>query len=67
MEDGNEMHQRHRSGCVVVAMLADGAMVRHSQDPDGLRLRFATAEWDAFVDGSKNNEFDREDPLLAWR
>jgi hypothetical protein len=51
---------------VAVAMLAEGAIVRHGQDPDGPRLRFATAEWDAFVDGSKNNESDREESLFAW-
>ncbi|WP_433239324.1 DUF397 domain-containing protein [Streptosporangium sp. CA-135522] len=38
---------------------ADLIVVRDSKDPDGPKLFFTPAEWDAFVDGVKANEFDR--------
>jgi hypothetical protein len=31
--------------------------VRDSKDPDGPKLFFTTAEWDAFLNGVKANEF----------
>jgi Domain of unknown function (DUF397) len=34
-------------------------MVRDSKDPDGPKLAFTTAEWDAFTAGVKDGEFDR--------
>jgi hypothetical protein len=45
--------------CVEVA--GDGAtvLVRDSKNPGGPRLRFTRAEWQAFLAGAKNNEFDR--------
>ncbi|GGP01573.1 DUF397 domain-containing protein [Nonomuraea glycinis] len=33
--------------------------VRDSKDPDGPKLFFTPAEWDAFLNGVKANEFDR--------
>ncbi|MFG1877855.1 DUF397 domain-containing protein [Sphaerisporangium sp. NPDC049003] len=33
--------------------------VRDSKNPDGPKLFFTPAEWDAFVNGVKANEFDR--------
>lgn len=33
--------------------------VRDSKDPDGPTLFFTPAEWDAFLDGVKADEFDR--------
>ncbi|WP_449063308.1 DUF397 domain-containing protein [Planomonospora algeriensis] len=33
-------------------------LVRDSKDPDGPVLAFTPSEWDAFVDGVKNGEFD---------
>ncbi|MEV4247935.1 DUF397 domain-containing protein [Streptosporangium canum] len=33
--------------------------VRDSKDPEGPKLFFTPAEWDAFVNGVKANEFDR--------
>ncbi|MDP9867149.1 MULTISPECIES: DUF397 domain-containing protein [Streptosporangium] len=33
--------------------------VRDSKDPDGPKLFFTPAEWDAFVKGVKADEFDR--------
>ena len=57
--------------CVEVAELKDVAdgpghkaehaeliAVRDSKDPDGPKLFFTPAEWDAFVDGVKADEFD---------
>ncbi|GGL42178.1 DUF397 domain-containing protein [Planomonospora parontospora] len=36
-------------------------LVRDSKDPDGPVLAFTPSEWDAFVDGVKNGEFDDQD------
>lgn len=48
------------SGCVTVAELADGTrLVRDSkQGESGPILSFTRAEWDAFLDGARNGEFD---------
>ncbi|GID97374.1 DUF397 domain-containing protein [Amorphoplanes digitatis] len=46
------------NNCVEVALLEDGAAVRHSKDPYGPALVFTTAEWAAFVGGAKDGEFD---------
>ena len=37
--------------CVEVAFDADTVYVRDSKDPDGPRLRFDAAEWNAFRQG----------------
>jgi len=45
--------------CVEAADLPDGRVgVRHSQDPDGLVLRFTSAEWHAFLGGVRAGKFD---------
>lgn len=45
--------------CVEVAFLAGGATaVRDSKNPDGPVLTFTPDEWDAFVEGAKDGEFD---------
>lgn len=45
--------------CVEVAELPDGGRaVRDSKDREGPVLRFTPAEWNAFLDGVKANEFD---------
>jgi Domain of unknown function (DUF397) len=45
--------------CVEVADLPDGAVgVRNSRDPEGAVLRFTPDEWQAFVGGARNGEFD---------
>jgi hypothetical protein len=46
------------SACVEVAVLSNGYAVRNSTDPDGPVLFFTQAEWDAFVGGAKDGEFD---------
>ncbi|WP_147944534.1 DUF397 domain-containing protein [Microbispora sp. CSR-4] len=45
--------------CVEVAMLPDGHVgVRDSKNPGGPALVFTPAEWDAFIGGVKDGEFD---------
>ena len=52
--------------CVEFAHLPGGRVaVRHSREPDGPALVFSPAEWDAFLAGAKDGEFDR--PALALR
>ncbi|GLY95732.1 DUF397 domain-containing protein [Actinoplanes sp. NBRC 103695] len=52
-----------RSGlenCVEVAFLTEGEVaVRDSKNPAGAALRFTPAEWDAFIGGAKDGEFDK--------
>ena len=43
---------------VEVAFVDQAIAVRDSQDPDGPALIFTAAEWDAFVGGAKDGEFD---------
>ena len=44
---------------VEISRLGDGGMaVRDSKDPEGPILFFTPAEWDAFVGGVKDGEFD---------
>jgi hypothetical protein len=43
-----------------VGRVAYGSLaVRDSTDPDGPKLRFTLAEWQAFISGAKDGEFDR--------
>lgn len=44
--------------CVEVAFVGDAIAVRDSNTPDGPVLIFTPNEWDAFVDGAKDGEFD---------
>jgi len=45
--------------CVEVAGLTGGGIgVRDSKDPAGPILRFTPGEWDAFLGGARNGEFD---------
>jgi hypothetical protein len=44
--------------CVEVAFVDGAIVVRDSKDPSGSVLVFTAAEWDAFVDGAKDGEFD---------
>ncbi|WP_067504761.1 DUF397 domain-containing protein [Actinoplanes sp. TFC3] len=43
---------------VEVALLDNGVAVRDSRTPEGDVLFFTPAEWDAFVGGAKDGEFD---------
>jgi Domain of unknown function (DUF397) len=45
--------------CVEAASLPDeGIGVRDSKDPGGPVLRFTSGEWNAFLAGARNGEFD---------
>ena len=44
--------------CVEVAFVNDAIAVRDSKNQDGAVLIFTAAEWDAFVGGAKDGEFD---------
>lgn len=44
--------------CVEVAFVDGAIAVRDSKNPGGPVLVFTPAEWDAFVDGAKDGEFD---------
>jgi hypothetical protein len=44
--------------CVEVAFVDDAIAVRDSRTPDGPILIFTQAEWEAFVGGAKDGEFD---------
>jgi hypothetical protein len=44
--------------CVEVAFVDGGVAVRDSKDPTGPVLIFTAPEWDAFVAGTKDGEFD---------
>ncbi|HZN18250.1 MAG TPA: DUF397 domain-containing protein [Micromonosporaceae bacterium] len=45
--------------CVEVAQLNDAVAVRDSKHPTGPVLVFTTDEWEAFVGGAKEGEFDQ--------
>jgi Domain of unknown function (DUF397) len=45
--------------CVEMAGLPNGGVaVRNSRDPGGPVLEFTQGEWDAFLHGAKDGEFD---------
>ena len=46
------------NNCVEIAFLDNIVAVRHSKNPTGPALIFTPSEWDAFVAGTKNGEFD---------
>jgi Domain of unknown function (DUF397) len=48
--------------CVEVSASTDGnhVFVRNTRDRDSAVLDFTPSEWDAFLDGARAGEFDRE-------
>ena len=44
--------------CVEVAFVPGAVAVRDSKNPSGPALLFTIDEWDAFVGGAKDGEFD---------
>jgi len=48
----------YTDNCVEVAFVGGAIAVRDSKDPSGGVLVFTPGEWDAFVDGAKDGEFD---------
>jgi hypothetical protein len=61
--EGAEWRKSDRSGpysdnCVEVAFVDNAIAVRDSKHPTGPVLLFTAGEWDAFVGGAKDGEFD---------
>jgi hypothetical protein len=61
--EGAIWQKSNRSGpysddCVEVAFVDDAVAVRDSKNQDGPVLLFTHSEWDAFVAGAKDGEFD---------
>jgi hypothetical protein len=48
-------------GVEVMHSVAGYVLVRHGSDPDGPRHRFTRQEWEAFMAGVRNREFDLPD------
>jgi hypothetical protein len=46
------------NGCVEVALLGNEVAVRNSKDRSGPVVVFTAMEWDAFLRGAKDGEFD---------
>jgi hypothetical protein len=44
--------------CVEIAFVDGAIAMRDSKHPDGPVLLFTAEEWDAFVEGAKDGEFD---------
>ena len=58
-----EWRKSTRSGpftdnCVEVAFVGEAIAVRDSKNPGAAPLIFTPGEWDAFVGGAKDGEFD---------
>jgi hypothetical protein len=47
--------------CVEVAFTEAGVLVRHSRNPTGPMLTFTQSEWQAFLTGTHNGEFNLPD------
>ncbi|WP_322780916.1 DUF397 domain-containing protein, partial [Frankia sp. Cas4] len=45
--------------CVEVAVADEGVFVRDSKNPSGPILAFTGGEWEAFLAGARDGEFDR--------
>ena len=48
----------YSDNCVEIAFVDKAIAMRDSKHPDGPVLLFTQAEWDAFVLGAKDGEFD---------
>ncbi|MFC4589171.1 DUF397 domain-containing protein [Sphaerisporangium corydalis] len=46
------------SNCVTVAVTDGMVAVRDSKNPDSPVLLYTESEWQAFINGAKNGEFD---------
>lgn len=44
--------------CVEVAPTGSGVAIRDSKDPEGAILRYSKDEWNTFLSGAKNGDFD---------
>lgn len=50
----------YAGNCVEANLAADRIRIRDSKHPKGAVLNFTPAEWDAFIGGVRNGEFDRK-------
>jgi len=48
--------------CVEVSLAAGAVLMRHSHDPQGPMLSFSHSEWEAFLTGVRDGEFDTAAP-----
>jgi hypothetical protein len=48
----------YSDNCVEVAFVDGAIAMRDSKNPSGSVLIFTPSEWDAFVEGAKDGEFD---------
>lgn len=46
--------------CVEVSFVGEFVLMRHSRSPQGPTLSFSHSEWEAFLTGVRNGEFDTE-------
>jgi len=55
-------HSGSQANCVEVGVSTDGehVLVRNTRDRSGGMLDFTSAEWDAFLAGARDGEFDRD-------
>jgi hypothetical protein len=52
-------HSNPSGDCLEAAKLPTGNVaIRNSRDPDGPALIFTPSEWDAFVRGARDGDFD---------
>jgi hypothetical protein len=50
------------NSCVEARRVDEGVEVRHSLMPDAGAIIYTNAEWDAFLKGAKDGEFDLNHP-----
>jgi hypothetical protein len=48
----------HNNGCVEVAFIGTRVAIRDSKDRNGPVLVFTASEWDAFISGARDGEFE---------
>ena len=46
------------NGCVEVAFVGERVIIRDSKDKQGPVLQFTLTEWEAFIGGVRDGEFD---------
>ena len=56
--------QCSNADCVEVAVDDDFVAMRDSKDRSGPRLQFSPKEWQAFVDGVRDGQFDLRGPSV---
>jgi hypothetical protein len=44
--------------CVEIGTLGESILIRSSEDPGGRHVEFSRDEWQMFVDGIKDGDFD---------